>query len=540
MKARRILAGWTAVAIAAAASQAAFARSRTDVSPYLELNQIVVADVKGGDGDVLTYTSAAAGVDASMSTQHAEVGVNVRYEHRFSWSGDLGDENVISGLFRGRVSLVQDFLSLEGGAIATRIRSDGFTGANNALTGDVGSTTQIYSGYVGPTLTTRVGDLGINAAYRFGYTRIEDDFGFGAPGASAPGGFDESTSHSATFSTGMQPGPLPFGWAIGGGYNREDTNLLDQRFEDKFLRGDITVPVSPTVALLGGVGYEDVEISQRGALLDGAGAPILDGRGRLITDPASPRRLSYDTDGLIWDAGVLWRPSRRTSLEAHIGRRYGNMNYTGVFAWQPSRNTSVNVAVYNSIESFGRLLNGNLAGLSTDFNAVRNPFSGDISPCVTATTGGGQCFNDALTAISGSNFRRRGIAGQFTTRQGRTSWGVGAGYSRRTFIAPDGSVFAGVDRSHDENYYAQLFASRQLDPRSGIDATLYANYYDSGIGGGSVGFGDVLNLGANAGYYHEFGRRLRGTAAVGVDAVDPQGVESIVSLLGQLGLRYQF
>ena len=540
MIARRFLAGWAVLAVAAAASSPAFARARTDVSPYLELNQIVVADIKGGSEDVLTYTSVAAGVDASVSTQRAEVGVNARYEHRFSWNGNVGDEDVLSGLVRGRVSLIQNVLNLEGGAIATRIRTDGFTGANNALTGDVSSTTQIYSGYVGPTLTTRVGDLGLNAAYRFGYTRIEDDFGFGVPGAPVPGGFDESTSHNANFSAGMQPGPLPFGWAIGGGYNREDANILDQRFEDKFLRGDVTVPVSPTVALLGGVGYEDVKISQRGALVNNLGVPVLDGRGRLITDPASPRLLSYDTDGLIWDAGVLWRPSRRTSLEAHVGRRYGNMNYTGVFAWQPGRNTSVNITIYDSIESFGRLLNGNLAGLSTDFNAVRNPFSGDINPCVTATTGGGQCFNDALSAISGSNFRRRGIAGQFTTRAGRTSWGVGAGYSRRTFIAPDGSIFAGVDRSHDQNYYAQVFASRPIDPRSGIDGTVYANYYDSGINGGNTGFGDVLNLGANAGYYHDFGRRLRGSAAVGVDAIDPQGIESIVSLLGQLGLRYQF
>ena len=41
-------------------------------------------------------------------------------------------------------------------------------------------------------------------------------------------------------------------------------------------------------------------------------------------------------DGLIWDAGVMWRPSRRTSLESYVGRRYGTMSYHGTFAYAPS------------------------------------------------------------------------------------------------------------------------------------------------------------------------------------------------------------
>ncbi|MFZ2980239.1 MAG: hypothetical protein WA085_04340 [Sphingobium sp.] len=527
--------------VAATLAHPASARTQTDVSPYLEVNQIAIANWQGGNDEVLTYTTVAAGVDASITTQRAEVGVNARYERRFGWGNNIPDQDAISGLLRGRVNLIRDTLSLEGGAIATRIRTDGLVGANNLLTGNVDSTTQVYSAYVGPTLTTRIGDLNLNGAYRFGYTKIEDDFGIGVPGSPALGSFDESHSHTATFSAGMQPGPLPVGWSIGGGYNREDANVLDQRFEDKYVRGDITVPVSPTLALVGGVGYEDVKISQRGALLDASGAPVLSDKGRLITDPASPRLLSYDTDGIIWDAGVLWRPSRRTSLEARVGRRYGNMNYTGSFSWRPSRDTSVNIAVYDSIESFGRLLNGNIAGLSTDFNASRNPFSGDINPCVQSATGGGQCFNDTLSAISGSNFRRRGISGQFATASGRTNWGLGVGYSRRTFLAPDNATFASVNGSHDDNYYAQLFANRRLDAQSGIDGTLYANYYDSGINGDGVGgIGDVTNVGANASYYRNFGRRLTATAALGVDAVDPQGIDSIISALGQIGLRYQF
>src|SRR3546814_4819298 len=80
----------------------------------------------------------------------------------------------------------------------------------------------------------------------------------------------------------------------------------------------------------------------------------LDNDGRFVTYKDSPRRLSYDQDGLIWDVGVMWRPSRRTSLEVHAGRRYGSMSYTAAFSYQPSPRTSFQMAVYAGISSFGR------------------------------------------------------------------------------------------------------------------------------------------------------------------------------------------
>ncbi len=36
------------------------ARARVEVEPYIELDQTVIANIKGGNDDVLTYTSAAA------------------------------------------------------------------------------------------------------------------------------------------------------------------------------------------------------------------------------------------------------------------------------------------------------------------------------------------------------------------------------------------------------------------------------------------------------------------------------------------------
>lgn len=530
---------WTRLSLSAALLLAGFASpawagKRVDVSPYLELDQVFIADLKGGSGDVLTYSSVAVGIDSSIQTSRAEAQVNLRYEHHFSWNNDLSDQDVVSGLARGRVNLVRDELSLEGGAIATRARTDGI-GANGTLVGD--NVSQIYSLYAGPTLATNMGALSVNAAYWLGYARLESDTDVTTPsGTQNLGGFDDSVYHSAQVSVGMQPGELPFGWSVSGGYDREDASQLDQRYEGKHVRADVTVPVTGHVALVGGVGYEDIEISQRDVLLDAGGNPVVDSDGRFVTDKSTPRQLSYNQDGLIWDAGVMWRPSRRTSLEVHVGRRYGSMTYTGSLSYQPSSRTALQIGVYDGISSFGRQLNDNLASLPTSFTLASNPFSGDFSGCAFGKEQGGVCFNDVLQQISAANFRHRGIAAQLTSRSGGWDYGLALGYSRRKFIAPETGVFAGVNGTTDENYYGNLFVGRRLDEKSGIDGNLYANYFDSSLAGAI----DVTNIGAYASYYRNFTNRLRGTAALGIDSIDAEGLDSSVSGLAQLGLRYQF
>jgi hypothetical protein len=101
------------------------------------------------------------------------------------------------------------------------------------------------------------------------------------------------------------------------------------------------------VSLVGGIGYEDVSVSERDAVRDIDGNPVVGADGRLVTDSASPRLLSFDTDGLIWDAGVLWRPSRRTSLEARVGRRFGSTTYIGNLNYQPNSRTVFTISAFD-------------------------------------------------------------------------------------------------------------------------------------------------------------------------------------------------
>ncbi|MCH4152887.1 MAG: hypothetical protein LKF30_13225 [Sphingobium sp.] len=528
---RRLVSSFGALSIALLSSNA---QARTEVHPYIEADQTVLANLKGAGGDVLTYTTLAIGIDATLQTQRTEVRADARYEHQFGWGRKAPDSDIISGLAMARYSVIPGKFSVEGGALATRVRTDGLSSANGSLISAGDSVSHVFSAYAGPTLTTHVGDLSVNAAYRIGYTRLEDDVNLSVGGLPALGAFDESVFQTATASVGMQPGPLPFGWAIGAGYEHEDATELDQRYDDKWIRADVTVPVTYTLALVGGVGYEAIKIDQRAALVDNDGNPVLDSKGRLISDTSVPRLVAYDVDGLIWDAGVLWRPSRRTSFEARIGERYDSMHYIASFSWQASPHSLFQLAYFDRIDSFGRALHGNLIALPSDFTAARNPFSGDLTGCVNGASGG-TCLNDALASINGSNFRHRGVVVQYGWAGRRWNWGAAGGWSQRKFIAPRASIFAAANGTHNDYYYGQLFGGYKLDPQSSLGASLYGNYLDAGGAGLNV-----ANYGAYTTYNRIFGRHLSAQASLGLDALDTEAIETIVNLLGQVGVRYQF
>lgn len=517
------------------ALMAASAEARAEVHPYIEADQTVLANLKGAGGDVLTYTSVAIGVDATLTTNRTEVRADARYEHQFGWGKKAPDSDIFSGLVMGRYAVIPKKLSIESGGLATRVRTDGLSSANGSLISAGDSVSHVFSAYAGPTLTTHIDALSVNAAYRIGYTKLEDDVNLKIGGVPALGAFDESVYQTATASVGMQPGPLPVGWALGVGYEREDATELDQRYEDKWVRADITVPITYTLALVGGVGYEDIKIDQRAALVDTAGNPVLDRKGRLISDTSVPRLVAYDVDGFIWDAGVLWRPSRRTSFEARIGERYDSMHYSASFSWHATPHSLFQLVYFDRIDSFGRALHGNLIAIPTDFTAARNPFSGDLTGCVNGANGG-TCLNDTLAAINGSNFRHRGLIAQYGWNGARRwNWGAAAGWSQRKFISPRASIFAAADGTHNDYYFGQIFGGYKLDMQSSLGGALYANYLDAG--GAGI---DITNYGAYATYNRIFGRSLSAQASLGLDALDTETIETIVNLLGQVGVRYEF
>ena len=516
---------------------------RVKVTPYIEAQQVVTAELSPGN-EVLTYSTLAAGVEANLNGRNAQAGVAVRYERRFGWgSNKVSDSEVVSGVARASVGLVPHTLFLEGGAMAARMSVNGNGSTTPGL--EFGNNSaQVYGAYIGPSLKTQLGAVDVEGHYRFGYSRVTTPNVLPVgPGQTPIDLYDEGTVHHAVLHFGTKAGTvLPIGLGVGGGWNREDVSNLDQRIDDKHVRADALLPLGSDLALVGGVGYEKVEVSQRDAVIDTlTGLPVLTANGRYLTDVSQPRQIAYESEGLIWDAGVMWRPSKRTALEAHVGRRYGSTTYFGSFAYAPNSRTTLNVSVYDGISGFGGRLNQALADLPTQFDGLRNPLTGGLSTCVAGVNGtqgnsGGGCLNGALGSVRSATFRGRGVMASLGIQGNSLQYGLGAGYDRHSFIAAPGTVLALANGVIDENYWVAAYLNGRIDRNSSFGTNVWANWYQSG----DALAGNSSAIGATAAYYRSLTGNLTATAAVGINGVNREVLQDIWTASGLVGLRYSF
>jgi hypothetical protein len=514
---------------------------RMTVSPYIEASQVLLAELSPGS-ETLTYSALAAGIDASFAGRNNQGTVSVRYERRFGWGKKAADSDTLAGIARFQTAIVPRTLNFEMGAMAARsgVENNGSIVSGQEF-GD--SATQVYSAYAGPNLATRMGDVAVNGHYYFGYTRVESPNAIAVvPGQNPVDVFDDSTRHNAELHLGTRAGePLPVGIGAGVGWNREDISNLDQRINDFSARADIAVPVTSDLQLVAGVGWEKVEVSSRDAQIDTVtGLPVIDAHGRYVTDKSVPRQIAFESEGLIWDAGVMWRPSKRTALEAHVARRYGYLNYFGSFAYAPNARTSINISAYDSLTSFGGMMNRALANLPTQFDAVRNPLNGDLSGCVATqgSLGAGQsaCLVGALASVRSSVFRGRGVMASLGMSGGHLNYGIGAGYDRRRFIAVPGSVLGVTNLTIDENVWLAAYLNGRIDSKSGFGTTVWANWYQSG----DALAGNSSAVGATASYNRSITSRLSANASVGIQGVNRDVLEDFWSAQAMAGVRYTF
>jgi len=501
--------------------------ARTSIHPYLEISQVVSSELDSGD--TLTYTSVAAGIDGIVQTQRVIVQLSYRYQRLIEWDDNVGDQDMHSGLAAASIQLVPGVLSFDAGAMATRTGGEGRAVGTTVFDPSV----EVYSAYAGPTLSTHAGALAINAAYRLGYVAIDDD----TP-AGAAADYGSAVAHSLTGSIGMAPGSLPVGWTIGAGYARTDNDgEFDSQFEGAYVRGDVVVPIGPTLALTAGIGYEDFEASQLDFARDANGVPVLGPNGRPTSDPTRPRLLTYQLSDMIYDAGIIWRPSSRTELQARAGHRYGGTTVVASLSHQFSPHSGMSVSVYDSMQTFDNATLNNISGLPDDLEAIRDPLTGALTGCFFgAAPGTGQCLNNDLQSIRTTSFRAQGVNLTVTGDRGLLSWGVGVGYTHHRYNQPDDPAFALLGAPEDESYGAFGSLSRQLSRESSLNLNAYASWYDTD----QANFRTIFSTGGTLSYNRTFLMdRLQLLAALGLYYNDNGTIDSTVASI-LLGLRYTF
>ncbi|MEM1196110.1 MAG: preprotein translocase subunit YajC [Pseudomonadota bacterium] len=509
------------------------AAARSSSQPYIEVNQVLTAELTPGD-EVLTFTQVAAGIDTTIQGKNSAASISVRYERNFGY-GDALDSDTISGIARGSLAVVPRAITFEAGALASRARIDGGGGvSSNPLIAE-DATSEIYSVYAGPVVTTRAGVLDLSASAIVGYNRIEANDALINEDGDILDVFDESVTYSGQVRAGTRAGdPLPIGLGVGAGAFQEDVETLDQRVRDLYVRGDVTVPVSDSLALVGGVGYEDVEVSSRDAVRDENGDLVIGDDGRFVTDEGSPRQIAFDVDGFIWDVGVQWRPSRRTSLTATVGRRYDSTTYYGNFSYVPDSRSAFAVNVYDGLTGFGGALTNSLSGVSADISATRNALTGDFTGLVTGDEGATGL--GVLGSTRSAAFRGRGGVASYQRTIGRLNAALAAGYDRRTFVGAQGTVLEAIDGLRDESYYVIGSLGSDLGRSGGLTTNAYINWFTSELNNS-----DLTAYGASAAYDRTLTGRLSARAAIAVDYFDSEfSDEDFAAASALVGLRLDF
>ncbi|MEA3001548.1 MAG: hypothetical protein QOH81_336 [Sphingomonadales bacterium] len=528
------------VALCPAQAQQQQQQRHVSIHPYLEVQQVLTADF--GGGETLTYTGVGGGIDASIATRRVQVTAHYDYQHQFTWKKGQKNGDVHTGLVAARLEVVPNLLSMDAGAIATRTHGDVLRPVPALRTTNDRNIADVYSVYGGPTLSTHAGPLAIGAGYHAGYVKVNDHSFQGAPaGTPRVDRYDSSTVQQADASIGMDSRNAPIGWTVGGGWVREDMNRLKSKYDGKYVRGDVVVPISSSFAVTGGGGYEKIKSSQQDVLRDTAGLPVVTADGNLVGDPTKPRLLTYDQSGFIWDVGVIWRPGPRTELKVRGGRRYGSTTVTGSVEHKFNQNYAFSIYAYDNVSSFGRLLVADLNGVPRSFRMadVSQALTGIGGPgggCVFGTEAGkGTCFGDALQSVNNFNFRNRGVGMMLSGGRGVWSFGLGAGYNNRRYLAPPTADFL-LHGVTEQSFTVEADIERRFTRTSGINLDAFAGWYDSGLSGKSSSF----NSGLTATYYRSFlTDRLQANVSAGLYTTSGQDFSSTSGTL-LLGLRYGF
>jgi len=509
---------------------------RTKIVPYLEVDQSVYDQVQP-QSQVLTYTTLAAGADVTIGTHRTTGSASIRYEHHFSETRGTASSDTVTGLLRTTTELVPRALTFDFGGLATNtaIGPQGGTLLDPAYT--TGSIYRIWSLYGGPSLSTHAGILAVKASYDLGYSEVDQLHSIVNTTTGVPADlFGHSLTQQGTASIGVRPGEiLPFGLALNGAHIQEDMSSLDQRLVDDRIGIQAIQPVSRDLALVGDVGWEKLTVSQRNALLDANGNPVLTAGGQYITDSASPRQIAYRTDGLTWDVGVMWRPSRRTQASAFVGRRYDSTTYYGALGYAPNSRETLTVSVFDGIYGFGSGLTTALQQVPTDIAPTANPFNGNFGNCLYGGAAGA-CLGGALGSANALVYHVHGFNATSSVTVGRLTFNLGGGYFARRYLTAPGTVLASYDGVLDQTWYASGGVSGRIDQRTQFYLNSFVSLYHTD----QVAAADLGDWGVNGTLSHHLTDHLVGTASFEVLGVNQQVAPDQVEMLGQLGLRYNF
>jgi len=471
--------------LAAASCVAYPASAETTFEPFVEAR--LVGRMNEFDTDNFRYWGeGSAGFLSRFDSQRVDGSIRYRLIRRLPIGENVSDRTRHQGSGSVSTELVRDYLYLSADGNASVITPT-FGGLFDPDTDEPGNQ-QAFGAGVQPTFRHVFNNrIAVSGTYRYSLFEVEggsEPLRIGQPFSLARGfgGASDTRSQSASASIGNSRRSDRVRVRLLGNYQRDRIEQLDEHYRN--LRGvvDGDLAVTRFLSLLGSYGYEDISDVQDSVLVDPlTGLPVTSPEGLLQRDPANPRTVNFEYKGPTYDAGVRLTPSRRTTLVARVGKRYGDFSAYGSFQ-QVLRSDLVFTAGYNDqLNTFGRLY-------TTFFN---DPVTGQIVPVGSFRGGGrrtpigtstcaygfdretGACLFNLTRIASGAVFRDRTAfatlqrgSEQFANEEQRLYGYLSAFYSHRRYLGDRKPAVPGGVLGFD----AALFLAGTTDVSYGLTA----------------------------------------------------------------------
>lgn len=504
-------------------SGAAYAEVR--ITPHIDTRQIL--NVATAEDDQV-YAEVSAGFDAKIKRHRVNAQIAYDYGRRFAEQGNPATSQRHTLTARGTAEIIKGWLAVDAGAYAGLLNRDPRAGVSFSSSDSNANLTQTYSAFIEPRIRRRLG----------GYATMEASFRLGAASA----GGQSSTTGGAGGGIGLPAGQTPIDrtaksvsqegklkitsedggrlrWNASADVASERSQRLDQLY--RTYRGAIEAQfrITRQFGLTINGGYENIRNTEQSFLADAFGQPIPDANGDFQVDPAAPRRLVFSRKGPTYEAGIAWVPSRRSSVQLRYGKIYGGNSLNGEAHFKFSSRLGVTASVRQGIESFGRLLTRDVAGIPTSF-IINDNQAASFGDCVFGTDPStGSCIADATQAVTSAQFRSQSAQLIVAGAQPGMTYSLSAQYNRRRFLdpqqlqTPTGPV---VDPTLSQRADRSLLLNASLSHRVGHNGTLsmgaFAQRYQFALAGSR----DDSYFGATLGFTKRLGRNydlnLTGTA----------------------------
>lgn len=309
------------------------------ITPRIEVDEtyndnITLAPKGREKADFITTISPGIGVRGTGR----RVSLNLDYDPQALFFARESDNDQQRQRLRGggQVELWEKVLFLDAQASINQqvVSSTGGVGGTDLSASQNLTTVQTYN--IGPTFKHHFGPYADSETrYQFSAVTVDSE------------NVADTTSNTASFVLRNGRYFTDLGWTLtlnesrterSGGTATTVNTFTNTASDRRLAKADTRYAINSMFSLLAGVGYEKIKDVS------------------LLQQP----------DGLLWDAGVLFRPSRTSSFKVTHGRRFGDPNTAVDVSYQIGPKTTLTASYDQTIQTSQGLLSDSLSRITVD------------------------------------------------------------------------------------------------------------------------------------------------------------------------------